>query len=120
MCIDLNFVEWLKHNKLQAYQQALEDEGFEELESLALLNDEQLEDLSSAIQMKLGHKLKFHKVLKKAREKMNEQEAKQKTEKEERRRQTRRKKKKNNKKMKTEDLVESYLNAVVLILWCSL
>ena len=47
-----DFVEWLKHNKLQAYQQALEDEGFEELESLALLNDEQLEDLSSAIQMK--------------------------------------------------------------------
>ena len=43
-----------------------------------------------------------------------------KTEKEERRRQTRRKKKKNNKKKKTEDLVESYLNAVVLILWCSL
>ena len=43
-----------------------------------------------------------------------------KTEKEEGRRKTRRKKKKNNKKMKTEDLVESYLNAVVLILWCAL
>ena len=38
--------------------------------------------------------------------------------KEEERQEERRRK--TNKKMKTEDLVESYLKAVVLILWCSL
>jgi hypothetical protein len=64
--------------------------GFEDLQSLVLLSDEQISDLSSAINMKLGHKLKFAVIIREAREEKEEQERKRKREKDERERTQRR------------------------------
>jgi hypothetical protein len=77
------FIEWLKRNKLQQYQKNLEEEGFEVLESLTLLSDEEVESLSTAMQMKLGHKKLFPVAIRKAREELKELEEKRKIEKEE-------------------------------------
>ena len=43
---EVEFVEWLSEQKFVSYQQALEDEGYEDLQSLTLLSDEQIEELS--------------------------------------------------------------------------
>jgi hypothetical protein len=48
-----------------------------------LLSDEQIDELSSAIQMKLGHKLKFPVIIQKARQEMQKQEEQRKREEEE-------------------------------------
>jgi hypothetical protein len=80
--VEYEFVEWLKRNKLQSYQQALEELGYEELESVVLLNTEEVEALSSAIQMKAGHRKKFPVAIQNAREKMKREKAKQEREEE--------------------------------------
>jgi hypothetical protein len=66
------FLEWLHRNMLSGYQQSLEDQGFEELESLTLLTDEEINELSTAISMKLGHKKKFPVAIQQAREELQE------------------------------------------------
>jgi len=78
-----DFAEWLKKHKLLSYQQALEEEGFEDLQSLVLLSPEQIEELSSAINMKMGHKLKFPVTIQDAREDMKREKIKREREKEE-------------------------------------
>jgi hypothetical protein len=83
------FIAWMKRNKLFAYQQQLEEEGqcydcllcnvflgakssfsigYDDLQSLALLADDQIEALSSAINMRPGHRLKFPFVIKELKE----------------------------------------------------
>jgi hypothetical protein len=57
-----------------------------------LLSDDQIEELSSAIKMKLGHKLKFVVAVKAAREEKEEQERKAREDKEEQERKRRREK----------------------------
>ena len=79
---DQQFIDWLKRNKLISYQQPLEDEGYEELESLTLLTPEQIEELSVTIQMRPGHKVKFPVAIQKAREELDKRR-KQKQEQEE-------------------------------------
>jgi hypothetical protein len=69
---EIEFLEWLKELKFLPYQQALEDEGYEELESLTLLTPEQIEELSVTIQMRPGHKVKFPVAIHKAREELQE------------------------------------------------
>lgn len=80
--VEYEFVEWLKRNKLQSYQQALEELGYEELESVVVLNTEEVEALSSVIQMKAGHRKKFPVAIQHAREKMKREKAKQEREEE--------------------------------------
>ena len=67
---DREFIDWLKKNKLTSYQQALEDEGYEELESLTLLTPEQIEELSVTIHMRPGHKVKFPVAIQAARDEL--------------------------------------------------
>ena len=62
------------------------------MQSLVLLSDEQIDELSSAIKMKLGHKLKFAVTVKTAREDKEEQERKAREDKEEQERKRRREK----------------------------
>lgn len=75
---DQEFIEWLKNNKFMPYQQALEEEGYEELESLVLLSKEEIEDLSTAIKMRPGHKKKLPVAIQSAREELEELKAKRK------------------------------------------
>ena len=55
------FVAWLKKNMLHSYQQDLEEQGYEELESLVLLSEEEIEELSTSINMKPGNR--NHKII---------------------------------------------------------
>ena len=48
------FFDWLKTNKLLAYQPALEEQGYQDLFSLTIMTTEEIEELSSAINMKPG------------------------------------------------------------------
>ena len=73
----------MNKNKLMAYQQALEEEGFEDVESLTLLTSGEIEELSTAIKMKFGHKKKFPVAIQKAREELKEQDERSKRQKEE-------------------------------------
>ena len=52
------------------------------LESLISLSKEEIDELSTAIQMKLGHKKLFPRVIDEAREELNERKEKRKKEKE--------------------------------------
>ena len=56
------------------YQQALEAEGYEDLESLTLMTEEEIAELSTAINMKAGHKKKFAAAILKARREMKLEE----------------------------------------------
>ena len=75
------FIEWLKNNMLHSYQQALEEEGYEELESLTLLSEKEIDELSTSIKMKPGHRKKLPVAIKRAREEMQEREQERKREK---------------------------------------
>jgi hypothetical protein len=91
------FLDWLKKHKLHTYKQALEDEGFEVLESLISLSKEQVDSLGTAIHMKMGHKMVFPLAIEEAREaakehkeEMKERKEQQKREKEKREREAKR------------------------------
>jgi hypothetical protein len=49
-----DFNEWLQRNKLQSYHKLLEQQGYD-LESLTLLNEEQINALAETIQMRPGN-----------------------------------------------------------------
>ena len=53
------FIAWLTKINLLAYRPALEDQGFDSKESLVLLTDDEIDELSSAVGMKFGHKKRF-------------------------------------------------------------
>ena len=71
------FLDWLKKHKLHTYKQALEDEGFEVLESLISLSKEEVDSLGTAIQMKMGHLKVFPLAIKKTREGIKRKEEEQ-------------------------------------------
>lgn len=60
---DREFIDWLKRNKLIPYQQPLEDEGFEDVESLTILSSEEIEELSTAVQMKITADVKIDSII---------------------------------------------------------
>jgi hypothetical protein len=72
------FEKWLKANNLHSYQAALEEQGYEDLISIVLLSEEEIEELATAISMRPGHRKKLPIVIK-------EQEEKHKREKEQER-----------------------------------
>ena len=51
---DADFSSWLKQHNLQSYEARLEEEGYDAVEVLCLLTDEQLEDLVATLSMKPG------------------------------------------------------------------
>jgi hypothetical protein len=66
--VDEEFIAWLTKTKLLSYQQSLEDEGYDSKESLVLLTDDEIDELSSTIKMKAGHKKRFPVEIREARE----------------------------------------------------
>ena len=62
------FIAWLTKINLLAYRPALEDQGFDAVESLVLLTDDEINELSSAVAMKFGHKKRFPVEIREARE----------------------------------------------------
>ena len=77
------FVAWLTKINLLAYRPALEDQGFDAVESLVLLTDDEINELSSAVAMKFGHKKRFPVEIREAREEIQLQKDLQKRRKEE-------------------------------------
>ena len=69
---DGDFSAWLENHKLHSYKQALAEEGYEGIESLTLLSDEEIEELSRSVNMKPGHKKTFPVAIEKARQGMKE------------------------------------------------
>ena len=63
------FVVWLKKNNLHSYQTALEEEGYEDLISIVLLNEDEIEELATTISMRPGHRKKLPIVIKEQEEK---------------------------------------------------
>jgi hypothetical protein len=66
------FVVWLKKNNLHSYQTALEEEGYEDLISIVLLNEDEIEELATAISMRPGHRKKLPVVINMVRKEMKE------------------------------------------------
>ena len=50
------FVKWLKTNNLLTYQQALAEEGFDDLVSFSMISEEEIAELCRTVKMKLGHR----------------------------------------------------------------
>jgi len=72
------FVVWLKKNNLHSYQTALEEEGYEDLISIVLLNEDEIEELATAISMRPGHRKKLPVVINMVRKEMEREEEEQK------------------------------------------
>ena len=68
------FLHWLKENNMASYFAALEEEGFDAIENLTLLSEDEISELATAIKMKFGHKRRFPVIIKKAREDLQEAE----------------------------------------------
>jgi hypothetical protein len=97
------FLDWLKKHKLHTYKQALEQEGFEVLESLIGLSQEQVDALGTAIHMKMGHKMVFPVAIEEAREAVNGRKEEMKEEEAERKEQRKREKAKHEREEERED-----------------
>jgi hypothetical protein len=80
---DDDFLNWLKQHRLNTYEQVLQEEGFESLLSLSELSKDEVEELSGAISMKLGHKKVFVVAINKERIRREKEEAKREREEEE-------------------------------------
>ena len=65
---DEDFKLWLEKYKMGSYYAALEEEGYDAVESLILLSDEEIGELCTAIKMKPGHTKRFPVVIAEARE----------------------------------------------------
>ena len=61
-----DFPKWLEENKLQDYLAALKHEGCD-LEVLTMLNEDQLDQLGSRLDMKMGHQLRLKAAVKRAK-----------------------------------------------------
>ena len=57
-----------------SYYAALEEEGFDAVESLILLSENDIGELCTAINMKRGHKIRFPVIIAKAREEASEEQ----------------------------------------------
>ena len=65
---DQEFVRWLKTNKLESYQAALEAEGYDGLDVLFTLSAEQLQQLAAKVDMKEGHRIRLPLAVRRAKE----------------------------------------------------
>ena len=62
------FAQWLRRNNLHSYQEALADEGYDDLESFSMISSEEIEELCATVQMKPGHRKKMPALVDRARE----------------------------------------------------
>merc|ERR1711865_7727 len=62
------FAQWLEENKLTAYPPAFEKEGYDGLDILLSLSEEELEELASTLKMKKGHRIRLPLAVSKARQ----------------------------------------------------
>ena len=53
------FAQWLEENKLTAYLPAFEEEGYDRLDILLSLSEEELEEPATTLKMKKGHRIRF-------------------------------------------------------------
>ena len=49
------FSTWLRVNKIHVYQQALEDEGYDDVESFSMIPENEIEALCETVKMKPGN-----------------------------------------------------------------
>ena len=68
-----DFAQWLEENKLIAYLPALEEEGYDGLDILLSLSEEELEELASTLKMKKGHRIRLPLAVNKAAEERKKQ-----------------------------------------------
>ena len=61
------FVKWLTRNNLQNYQQALEAEGYDDLYSVSVIPEDELDELCLTLKMKPGHRRKMPMLINKLR-----------------------------------------------------
>ena len=80
------FQLWLQKYSMGSYFAALEEEGFDAVESLILLSEKDIDELCTAINMKRGHKIRFPVVIAEAREEASEKDNEKKIAKEQERR----------------------------------
>ena len=63
---DGDFGRWLEDNRLQGYLVGLEDEGYDDLEVLTLLSNQELNKLAKRLNMKPGHQIKLTAAVERA------------------------------------------------------
>ena len=71
---DGDFGRWLEDNKLQGYLVGLEDEGYDDLEVLTLLSNQELNKLAKRLDMKPGHQIKLTAAVQRARKQAEDAE----------------------------------------------
>ena len=62
------FVRWLEENNLDYYQEALDKEGYDDLESFSMIPDEEIEQLCDQVKMRPGHRRKMPALIARAKE----------------------------------------------------
>ena len=77
-----DFARWLGENKLSAYQQALSDEGYDDLVSFSMIAQDEIDELADAVKMKPGHRKKMGILIQQAKEDAQRQMALKQREKE--------------------------------------
>ena len=90
------FGGWLKKNTLHAYQEALAEEGYDDLASFSMITEDEIEELCASVKMKPGHRKKMPMLIDKAK---RELEVKEQIEEAERKRKMR--------KLEEEDIEET-------------
>ena len=71
-----DFARWLQANNLQSYQQAFENEGYDDVKDLAGLSDTEVDELATTVAMRPGHKKKLVRILVEVRlQKMEEEQS---------------------------------------------
>ena len=64
----VDFTTWLEENKLSEYLDAFQAEGYDDLEVLIELTDEEIVELMNQLNIKKGHRVKLPLILKKAKQ----------------------------------------------------
>ena len=66
---------WLEANYLQSYLEALKQEGYDDLLSLSMLPEDEVDELCTALKMKPGHKRKMPALVRRLKHDMKRDEA---------------------------------------------
>ena len=56
---DTHIRSWLRRFKLEAYAEALEDDGYDDLQHLTGLDEQEIDEVLEEIEMKKGHRRTF-------------------------------------------------------------
>ena len=63
-----DFAGWLEKNKLEAYGDALAEQGYDDLASFSMIPEDEIDELCRTVKMKAGHRRKMPALVARAKD----------------------------------------------------